>query len=206
MAPKIVDRNQKRKRIGSIALKHFARDGFSAASMAQIAKASGVGKGTMYEYFSSKEDLISFSLTLYVDKIEQNVASLIADIPDPKDRLQHYLIEVIKAIKRDPHTMGVLLAIFKKLIMDNHDRKQADLLDNMFQSARTAICDMIFEGVDKGIFRPEAKQSAQTIASNMIAYIDGLWLHSLVNPEAFNIDDQANDYLNRLFDSLDQKS
>jgi len=206
MAPKIIDRDEKRKRIGSVALKHFARDGFSASSMAQIAKTAGVGKGTMYEYFRSKEDLISFSLTLYVDKIEQNVAFLIGDIPDPKDRLRYYVIEVIKAIKNDPHTMGVLLAIFKKLITDNNDRKPADLLNGMFQSARTAICDMIIEGADKGIFRPEAKQSAPTIASNIIAYIDGLWLHSLVNPKAFNIEDQAHDYLNRLFYSLDQES
>lgn len=202
MSPKIVDRNEKRKQIGFVALKHFAKYGFSASSMSRIANAAGVGKGTMYEYFSSKEELINFSLTLYVEQIEQKVASLIAGIPNPKTRLRNYLHEVIQAIKNDPYTMGVLLAVFKKLVSDSQDNEHTALLRGMFQSARNAIYNMIIEGADKGIFRPEARQSAQCIAFNMIAFIDGLWLHALADPRAFDLTAQANDYLDRLFYSI----
>lgn len=206
MSPKIVDRNEKRKKIGLVALNHFAMHGFSASSMSRIANAAGVGKGTMYEYFSSKEELISFSLTLYVEQIEQKVASLISGISNPEKRLRHYLYEVIQAIKNDPHTMGVLLAVFKKLIPDRQDTEHTVLLRGMFQSARTAIYDMIIEGVDKGIFRPEARQSAQCIAFNIIAFVDGLWLHSLADPQAFDLTAQADDYLDRLFYSIAPES
>jgi AcrR family transcriptional regulator len=35
----------------------FARKGYSAARMIEVARAASVGKGTIYEYFRSKEDL-----------------------------------------------------------------------------------------------------------------------------------------------------
>lgn len=36
----------------------FAKKGFAKATIAEIAKAAGVGEGTVYEYFSNKEDLL----------------------------------------------------------------------------------------------------------------------------------------------------
>ena len=206
MSPKIVDRDEKRKNIGSAALTHFARNGFHSSSMSSIARSAGVGKGTIYEYFSSKEDLINYSLTLYVQGIEGRVMPLISDIPDPKDRLRQYVHEIIKAIKNDPHTMGVLLAVFSKLASGSKDIKRMDMHRGMFKDARNAICDMIIDGTNTGNFRPETKEHARTIAMNLIAYIDGLWLHSLANPEMLNVDTQVNDYMDRLFDSLETGS
>ena len=202
MSPKLIDRDEKRKQIGRAALKHFAKDGFSASSMSRIANTAGVGKGTMYEYFSSKDELINFSLTLYVAQIEQKVASLTAGISDPQKRLRHYLHEVIRTIQSDPHTMGVMLAIFKKLVSDGRETEHTTLLRGMFQSARTAIYDMLMDGVDKGLFRPEAGQNARVIAFNIIAFIDGLWLHALADPKAFDLSVQADDFLDRLFYSI----
>lgn len=39
------------------ALKNFNEDGYDRATITNIAKKAGVGKGTIYEYFSSKEEL-----------------------------------------------------------------------------------------------------------------------------------------------------
>jgi AcrR family transcriptional regulator len=55
--PKIVDRARKRAEIleGSFTL--FARQGYQAVSMRQIAEALNVSTGTLYHYFSNKEEL-----------------------------------------------------------------------------------------------------------------------------------------------------
>lgn len=48
----------KRQRILTAAIAHFARTGLAQARIADIATDAEVGKGTVYEYFRSKEDLL----------------------------------------------------------------------------------------------------------------------------------------------------
>lgn len=56
----------------------FSEKGFHNAKILDIAKAAGVGKGTIYEYFSSKSELFYemavFATNTYIKKIEKAVA------------------------------------------------------------------------------------------------------------------------------------
>ena len=49
---------EKRKRILQAAVKVFARKGYFAARVSEIAKKAGVADGTIYLYFKSKEDIL----------------------------------------------------------------------------------------------------------------------------------------------------
>ena len=52
-----MNKDDKRTKIMEAALDIFLRDGYERATIQEIAQTAGVGKGTTYEYFSSKEDL-----------------------------------------------------------------------------------------------------------------------------------------------------
>ncbi len=56
----------KRRRILDAAVQIIARDGYSGARVADIAKTAGVADGTIYRYFESKEDLL---LTLFEEMV-----------------------------------------------------------------------------------------------------------------------------------------
>lgn len=66
---------EKRNRIFDAAIKVFAKEGFHGATMDKIASASGMGKGSIYRYFKSKEDLLDELLkakfTEIVDRINK---------------------------------------------------------------------------------------------------------------------------------------
>jgi len=47
----------KKQLIIEAAIKVFARDGLEKGKIADIAKEAGIGKGTVYEYFRSKNDI-----------------------------------------------------------------------------------------------------------------------------------------------------
>lgn len=51
-------RDEKRALIKETALKLFAENGYDATSISEIAKKAKISKGLMYNYFSSKEDLL----------------------------------------------------------------------------------------------------------------------------------------------------
>ncbi|MFA9391078.1 MAG: TetR/AcrR family transcriptional regulator [Prolixibacteraceae bacterium] len=51
-------RTQKRKMIMDIALQLFANEGYHATSISKIAEKANISKGLLYNYFSSKEELL----------------------------------------------------------------------------------------------------------------------------------------------------
>jgi AcrR family transcriptional regulator len=53
-----VIREEKKALIMDVALEHFAGRGFHATTIYHIARHAGISKGLMYNYFSSKEDLL----------------------------------------------------------------------------------------------------------------------------------------------------
>ncbi len=52
-------REEKRVLIMDTALKQFAKEGYHNTSISNIAKQAGISKGLMYNYFKSKEELLS---------------------------------------------------------------------------------------------------------------------------------------------------
>ena len=52
------DRGDKRPRLVEAAAAVFAEKGYASTRVADIAVRAGVGKGTVYEYFSSKDELL----------------------------------------------------------------------------------------------------------------------------------------------------
>lgn len=63
--PKLIDKNLKKEEILLAGIKTFSEKGFHSSTVEDIANKAGIGKGTIYEYFKSKEELILFSLDLY---------------------------------------------------------------------------------------------------------------------------------------------
>lgn len=66
------------------ALKLFKEKGFSAVRIADIAREAGVGKGTVYEYFSSKEELLQKACSLSCDKTGERIDAVLNQEQDLK--------------------------------------------------------------------------------------------------------------------------
>ena len=73
-------KKEKKKHIIAAAATVFSKKGFSGASIAEIAVTANIGKGTIYEYFDSKEDLFFAVFEWYVNKtssaLRVNVSAL----------------------------------------------------------------------------------------------------------------------------------
>ena len=74
-------RSDKRERILNAAVKVFARSGFHATRVSDVAKAAGVADGTIYLYFTSKEHLL---VSLFEDRVERLIAFVSAELPKLK--------------------------------------------------------------------------------------------------------------------------
>ena len=205
MAPRMVDRDEKRLALGHAALDHFSKNGFEKASMGQIAKTAKVGKGTLYEYFASKEELIQFSLELYVATIEEKATTLMGTVDCPRERFRQYVFNTLELFMNNPQSMGLLMAFFQRSTSETCGAEATpNALDKMFTQARESLVTMLLEGVEKGLFKPHAAQNAEALSANTIAYLDGIWIHSLISGKEMDLTVQVNQYLSTLFDSIDK--
>jgi AcrR family transcriptional regulator len=82
----------KEETILNAAFEVFRENGFTNASMKDIAVKAGLGKGTLYEYFKNKEDLfihvVKAKTNHFFDEIDRRISNIIS--------LQEILNEIIK--------------------------------------------------------------------------------------------------------------
>jgi AcrR family transcriptional regulator len=71
--------NGKKKKIIESAIKLFAKDGFHATSMQNIADEIGVAKGSLYLQFKSKEELLLSILEHYQNEMFESVSFVAKD-------------------------------------------------------------------------------------------------------------------------------
>jgi TetR/AcrR family fatty acid metabolism transcriptional regulator len=99
---------EKRDRILAAAEQVFARHGFFAAKVADIARAAGVADGTIYLYFKSKDDLL---ISLFESRMERVNALLDARITQTKgnrERLEAFVRTYLAMIAEQPAVAEVL--------------------------------------------------------------------------------------------------
>jgi AcrR family transcriptional regulator len=87
-----------KQKILNAALKVFAREGFAAASMADIAKQVGIEKASLYYFFKNKEELFAAVNEFNWSELanDMRVNPLLSEERITKKELTKYLIKIIK--------------------------------------------------------------------------------------------------------------
>ncbi len=75
----MVEKTNKRELILTAAREIFGEKGYHNTTSEEIAKRAGVGKGTIYQYFESKQDVFFQMHILYLEQYSENVTALIQE-------------------------------------------------------------------------------------------------------------------------------
>ncbi len=99
--------NDKRERILAAAETVFAKHGFFAARVAEIAKEAGVADGTIYLYFKSKDDLL---ISLFESRMKQVNEALRTAIEAeaPRDQLSAFIKRYLQLVHDEPAAAEVI--------------------------------------------------------------------------------------------------
>lgn len=97
----------KRERILVAAERVFARCGFFAARVSEIAKEAGVADGTIYLYFKSKDDLLISLFERRMKQMNVLLADAIAD-KGPVDQLRAFIQAWFQLVHDEPAAAEVL--------------------------------------------------------------------------------------------------
>jgi TetR/AcrR family fatty acid metabolism transcriptional regulator len=97
----------KRERILSAAERIFARHGFFAAKVSDVAKEAGVADGTIYLYFKSKDDLLISLFERRMQAVNQRLRAAIAGRP-PAEQLRAFIRTYLQLVYDEPAAAEVM--------------------------------------------------------------------------------------------------
>lgn len=97
----------KRSRILEAAERIFARHGFFAARVSEIAKEAGVADGTIYLYFKSKDDLLISLFESRMKHVNEQLRAAIDALP-PGEQLRAFIRTYLRLIASEPAVAEVL--------------------------------------------------------------------------------------------------
>jgi TetR/AcrR family transcriptional regulator, fatty acid metabolism regulator protein len=140
----------KRERILDAAVRVFARKGFHATRVSEVAKAAGVADGTIYLYFDSKEHLL---VSLFEHRVERLLEYLERELPlaqSASQRLKRIIELQLGLLEGERDLAEVVTVIFRqstKLMKEYGAPKFTAYLD--------AIARVIAEGQATGELRDD---------------------------------------------------
>lgn len=184
MSPKVVDKEEKKAQILHAAIKVFAQNGVVKTKMADIARVSGIGKGTIYEYFRSKEDIFAEAYGLVFQGVEEKIATVLQDDIEPEEKLRLLMTETLEGFFADGGEFAGIMMAFWSEGVRNKDERISEIinLEEIYAEYRQMIAAILEEGMEKGRFR---KVDSFLTASVLIGAMDGILLQCIMDPGIF---------------------
>ena len=189
------DRNDKRDRILDAATRVFAKRGFFAAQVADVAKRAGVAAGTVYLYFKNKDDLLLclFERTMAEALTEARAASLLPS--DPLNRLRRIAHLHLARLGSDRN-----LAVVFQVELRQSSKFMARLSSSSLRDYLGLLREVISDGQAHGHFRPDINP---TLAAKVIfGALDEMATNWILSERDYKLEDDADAVMEMLIGGL----
>lgn len=143
-----IELEERRFAIAHTAAKLFFEKGFSETSVSQIAKAAGIGKSTLYDFFSTKDEIILLLLDEPLSEVRSRAGRIAAGDGSVFERISQILHMHLEVLLRDRAFIFKLSFEFQRLplgVQAKHETKR--------QAYQDLLVGLIKAGIEEGSFR-----------------------------------------------------
>jgi TetR/AcrR family fatty acid metabolism transcriptional regulator len=140
----------KRRLILDAAVRVFARQGFHACRVADIADEAGVAYGLVYHYFASKDEILD---TLFLERWNVMLATIRevdAEAIPVREKLEAIASFIVDSYRHDPDLMKVIIV---EVTRAANSFGQTHL--GQIREAYELIGEIVVKAQAEGVFRPE---------------------------------------------------
>ena len=186
MSPRIVDKDKKRELILRGALNVCASKGLRGFKIIDVARAAGIGKGTIYEYFASKEEMITGCFDLFMRDFGSNLSKNIEGFANPKDKISAVFHFSFTYFAEHRDFLGVLFDFWAASLPKQDSQPLVMGIEKEYIEFREYLSGILNDGIGEGAFR---QHDTDTIALLILAVLDGLLFQSVLG--VINIEDKS---------------
>ena len=153
----------------------LVRDGADVNSMkvSEITACAGIGKGTVYEYFSSKEEIITNALAFDVMKKREELATIVDGLGSFEEKMER-ILSFVEQKFCESQTFCMLVRIgtgsyeMSEALRTEYERVHADISCGELEEIMDRL---LCQGVQEGVIKEENLMFRRmAFGSQMVAY------------------------------------
>lgn len=195
----IVDKIQKRKDIALSCVELFTQSGINDLTISQVAQAAGVGKGTIYEYFRNKEEIVFEILTILMERHNEIKEKKLCEKHTTKEK-----IKIFYDFFYNPEYIE-LRQVYKEFLsisLSGSSDKMLDFQTKCYENYHLWMDKIILEGIEKGEIKPIAKE----LTKGLFAFGKGMFISSISTTYIDDLEGELNSYLDNFFELIEIKN
>jgi AcrR family transcriptional regulator len=174
MCPRVTDqyKTEVKEKIVQAAITTFSKYGYDKTRMDDIAKSAKLGKGTLYLYFKSKEELFYTISENSIKELKEQLSKLFSK----KEDLVHDAEKFYDQYRNLIHDSEKVS--FEMIAESSRNPKLRKVLYEQRMKVYDIVIDYLRRQIEKGFFRKDVDVNA--IASGLVALYDGLTISKLL--------------------------
>jgi len=161
---------RKREEVVRTAARHFCRKGFANTSMDEVASGLGISKATLYQFFSSKQEVLFECHLLSIQHGEAGLALALECAGSGLDRFIAYLQRYMRGAFSDLGGMTLLTDVSSL----SPEQRQVIVEQRAAISHRTD--QLISDGIGDGSIRPCDPKMGKLFAMGVVNWIPAWYL------------------------------
>ena len=169
------------------ALKVFVKSGYSSTTISDIVEESGLSKGAIYHYYSSKKDLFLALIDYWEKYFFINIDKDLSLSSD--DLLRDITKDVIKTFKSSKY---VFLAELEFWSLSNHDAEIRKKTTDLYIRLLSLFKKIISKGVREGIYK---KIDLDVAALSVMTSLQGVIWFSIFEKSNISAEKYLNDVI-----------
>ncbi|MEO1938073.1 MAG: TetR/AcrR family transcriptional regulator [Sulfurimonas sp.] len=187
----IVDKEKKRNDIACACKDILLEYGIKNLTISHIAKTANIGKGTVYEYFKNKEEIVFEIMTTFIAEHEKKLSEIVSENIDIKEKLFHFLY-----LGFQDENSRKQLALYREFLAISMTSGTNEMIDFNIQ-CRNRFSNILKKIVKDGIEKGELPLEIEDFISAILAFELGLIVE--VHTVALDPKDEISRYLDALF-------
>ena len=194
----IVDKEQKRRSIALACRELFVSKSMSSVTISEIAKVAGVGKGTLYEYFKNKEEIVFELVDILLGEYSLKLKSDFAKLDSVREKVKKFAEFFYADENRE------LRAIYKDFVsisLAAPNENMREFQTACFNNYYLWFVDIIEEGVKRG----ELIEASLGLTKGLFVTAEGMFVASCTTNVFDNLAVDLNVYIENIFNIIEVK-
>lgn len=155
-----------RNRMATAAGELFEKKGINQTSMDEVAKRAGYSKATLYAYFSSKEEIVSYLVLSSMESLKASIVKAVESTQDTRTQFMNIGAAMAAYEREHPFYFKLLL---ENIHVDLEDKKVSETEEKTFKvgdEINEYLANYFLTGMKQGKFR---------VQTNIKAVIYSIW-------------------------------
>lgn len=198
--PKIVNKEEKRKRIAQSSIELLLEKGIRNLTVSEVAQKANIGKGTIYQYFQSKEDIVFEIINAYTSEVILELNDSLQKAATCREKVLIFF----DFFMNDSQKNKDALKVYQEYLGINLSSKNEAM--SCYNTQCSQQFEIIFEQIiQEGIEKKELNSNAIKFVPIFLLSERGMILSHATQLD-FNLKEQMLHMIHTLFDVLEKKN